>query len=86
MQEYPIKCKSLSFCFSDNVIICLSYSRAPDYFNESWLSKIKSEDVTNWRLKVSNLKKILKGILEYNLEVCIFNHILVVYTKNYISI
>lgn len=42
---------------------------APDYFNEAWLAKIKSEDVTNWRLKVSNLKKILKGILEYNLEV-----------------
>lgn len=42
---------------------------APDYFNEAWMSKIKCEDVTNWRLKVSNLKKILKGILEYNLEV-----------------
>ncbi|XP_052255870.1 protein Hook homolog 3-like isoform X2 [Dreissena polymorpha] len=42
---------------------------APDYFNESWLSKIKAEDVTNWRLKVSNLKKVLKGILEYNIEV-----------------
>ncbi|XP_053395415.1 protein Hook homolog 3-like isoform X3 [Mercenaria mercenaria] len=42
---------------------------APDYFNENWLNRIKTEDVTNWRLKVSNLKKILKGILEYNLEV-----------------
>lgn len=42
---------------------------APDYFNEVWLGKVKTEDVTNWRLKVSNLKKILKGILEYNLEV-----------------
>lgn len=42
---------------------------APDYFNEAWLLKIKSEDAMNWRLKVSNLKKILKGILEYNLEV-----------------
>ncbi|XP_060560473.1 protein Hook homolog 3-like isoform X3 [Ruditapes philippinarum] len=42
---------------------------APDYFNEGWLNRIKTEDVTNWRLKVSNLKKILKGILEYNLEI-----------------
>lgn len=42
---------------------------APDFFNEGWISKIKTDDVTNWRLKVSNLKKVLKGILEYNLEV-----------------
>ncbi|KAL3869534.1 hypothetical protein ACJMK2_042202 [Sinanodonta woodiana] len=41
----------------------------PEYFNETWMSKIKTDDVTNWRLKVNNLKKILKGILEYNLEV-----------------
>ncbi|XP_060072280.1 protein Hook homolog 3-like isoform X1 [Ylistrum balloti] len=42
---------------------------APNFFNEAWMSKIKTDDVTNWRLKVSNLKKVLKGILEYNLEV-----------------
>ncbi|XP_069127500.1 protein Hook homolog 3-like isoform X2 [Argopecten irradians] len=42
---------------------------APHFFNETWMSKIKTDDVTNWRLKVSNLKKVLKGILEYNLEV-----------------
>ncbi|KAJ8306098.1 hypothetical protein KUTeg_016643 [Tegillarca granosa] len=41
----------------------------PDYFNEGWMSKVQTDEVTNWRLKVSNLKKILKGILEYNLEV-----------------
>ncbi|GFN95084.1 protein hook homolog [Plakobranchus ocellatus] len=42
---------------------------APSYFTPSWLATIKSEDLNNWRLKVTNLKKILKGILEYNLEV-----------------
>nr|ARR97151.1 protein Hook-like protein 3-like [Haliotis discus discus] len=42
---------------------------APDYFSDSWMSKMKRDDTLNWRLKVSNLKKILKGILEYNLEV-----------------
>lgn len=42
---------------------------APDYFNEGWMAKIKLDEVTNWRLKVSNLKKILNGILEYNMEV-----------------
>ncbi|XP_056018043.1 protein Hook homolog 3-like isoform X1 [Ostrea edulis] len=41
----------------------------PDYFNEGWMSKIRLDEVTNWRLKVSNLKKILNGILEYNMEV-----------------
>ncbi|XP_041357301.1 protein Hook homolog 3-like isoform X2 [Gigantopelta aegis] len=41
---------------------------APDYFDEAWRSKIK-DDVTNWRVKVSNLKKILQGILEYNVDV-----------------
>ncbi|XP_035245607.1 protein Hook homolog 3 isoform X2 [Anguilla anguilla] len=39
------------------------------YFNDSWISRIKSEVGDNWRLKVSNLKKILKGILDYNHEV-----------------
>ena len=42
---------------------------APEYFDNSWLSKIKTDVSTNWRLKVSNLKKILKGILEFNLEI-----------------
>ncbi|MBN3295524.1 protein Hook homolog 3 isoform X2 [Amia ocellicauda] len=39
------------------------------YFNDNWISRIKTEVGDNWRLKVSNLKKILKGILDYNHEV-----------------
>ncbi|KAJ8286679.1 hypothetical protein GJAV_G00041910 [Gymnothorax javanicus] len=39
------------------------------YFNDGWISRIKSEVGDNWRLKISNLKKILKGILDYNHEV-----------------
>ncbi|KAM4635200.1 protein Hook homolog 3 isoform 2-T2 [Polymixia lowei] len=39
------------------------------YFNESWISRIKPDVGDNWRLKISNLKKILKGILDYNQEV-----------------
>uniref|UniRef100_A0A665X928 Protein Hook homolog 3 n=1 Tax=Echeneis naucrates TaxID=173247 RepID=A0A665X928_ECHNA len=39
------------------------------YFNDTWISRIKPEVGDNWRLKVSNLKKILKGILDYNQEV-----------------
>lgn len=41
----------------------------PDWFDPFWLSKIKTDDVNNWRLKVSNLKKILKGIVDYYQEV-----------------
>ncbi|XP_074424253.1 protein Hook homolog 3-like isoform X2 [Larus michahellis] len=41
----------------------------PTYFDESWLNRIKTEVGDNWRLKVSNLKKILKGILNYNHEI-----------------
>lgn len=34
-------------------IQCLHFTfRAPDYFNEGWMAKIKLDEVTNWRLKV----------------------------------
>ncbi|TNM91803.1 hypothetical protein fugu_018814 [Takifugu bimaculatus] len=39
------------------------------YFSDSWISRIKPEVGDNWRLKISNLKKVLKGILDYNQEV-----------------
>ncbi|XP_008422150.1 protein Hook homolog 3 isoform X2 [Poecilia reticulata] len=39
------------------------------YFNDTWITRIKPEAGDNWRLKVSNLKKILKGILDYYQEV-----------------
>ncbi|XP_069557323.1 protein Hook homolog 2 [Brachyistius frenatus] len=37
----------------------------PSWFNETWLGRIKEESGANWRLKVSNLKKILKSMLDY---------------------
>ncbi|XP_018418872.1 PREDICTED: protein Hook homolog 3 isoform X1 [Nanorana parkeri] len=39
------------------------------YFDENWLNRIKTDVGDNWRLKTSNLKKILKGILDYNHEI-----------------
>uniref|UniRef100_A0A8C6LSP1 Protein Hook homolog 3 n=1 Tax=Nothobranchius furzeri TaxID=105023 RepID=A0A8C6LSP1_NOTFU len=39
------------------------------YFSDAWISRIKPEVGDNWRLKISNLKKILKGILDYNQEI-----------------
>ncbi|XP_039298405.1 protein Hook homolog [Nilaparvata lugens] len=41
---------------------------APEFFNESWLSKIKTDCGDNWRLKVSNLRKIVKNIVDYYQE------------------
>uniref|UniRef100_A0A4W5LU56 Hook microtubule tethering protein 2 n=1 Tax=Hucho hucho TaxID=62062 RepID=A0A4W5LU56_9TELE len=40
-------------------------NRDPSWFNEAWLGRIKEESGANWRLKVSNLKKILQSMLEY---------------------
>uniref|UniRef100_A0A4W6EZE9 Hook microtubule tethering protein 2 n=1 Tax=Lates calcarifer TaxID=8187 RepID=A0A4W6EZE9_LATCA len=51
---------SLSLEFS-----CALINRDPSWFNETWLGRIKEESGANWRLKVSNLKKILKSMLEY---------------------
>ncbi|XP_066564038.1 protein Hook homolog 2 [Amia ocellicauda] len=35
------------------------------WFNETWLGRIKEDSDANWRLKVSNLKKILQSMLQY---------------------
>ncbi|XP_061556293.1 protein Hook homolog 2 [Phycodurus eques] len=37
----------------------------PSWFNDTRLGRIKEESGDNWRLKVRNLKKILKSMLEY---------------------
>uniref|UniRef100_A0A4W3K3V6 Hook microtubule tethering protein 3 n=1 Tax=Callorhinchus milii TaxID=7868 RepID=A0A4W3K3V6_CALMI len=39
------------------------------WFDDTWINRVKTEVGDNWRLKVSNLKKILKGILDYYHEV-----------------
>lgn len=41
---------------------------APEWFTDSWNSKIKSDVGSNWRLKVSNLKKIIEAVTEYYVE------------------
>ncbi|XP_068430124.1 protein Hook homolog 3 isoform X3 [Clinocottus analis] len=39
------------------------------YFNDAWISRVKPEVGDNWRLKISNLKKVMKGVLDYNQEI-----------------
>uniref|UniRef100_A0A8C7WWK3 Hook microtubule-tethering protein 1 n=1 Tax=Oryzias sinensis TaxID=183150 RepID=A0A8C7WWK3_9TELE len=46
-----------------------TYSRDPAWFNEGWLSRIKTDVEDNWRLKMSNLKKILQMVVDYYKEV-----------------
>lgn len=41
---------------------------APEWFTAVWNSKIKSDVSSNWRLKVSNLKKIIEAVTEYYVE------------------
>lgn len=41
---------------------------APEWFTSSWHSKIKSDVGSNWRLKVSNLRKIIEAVTEYYVE------------------
>ncbi|XP_061680323.1 protein Hook homolog 1 isoform X3 [Syngnathoides biaculeatus] len=43
----------------------------PSWFTDGWLTRIKTEVDDNWRLKLSNLKKILQMVLEYYNEVLV---------------
>lgn len=42
---------------------------APDWFDDEWVSKIRHDTGDNRRLKVNNLKKLVKGIHDYYTEV-----------------
>ncbi|KAH0540203.1 protein Hook homolog 3 [Cotesia glomerata] len=54
---------------SDGVAISEALNQIdPDWFSTSWKSKIKTNIGTNWRLRVSNLKKIVEAIMEYYSE------------------
>ncbi|XP_035721537.1 protein Hook homolog 3-like [Vespa mandarinia] len=41
---------------------------APEWFTAVWRAKIKTDVNSNWRLKVSNLKKIIEAVMEYYIE------------------
>ncbi|CAH2050626.1 unnamed protein product, partial [Iphiclides podalirius] len=55
---------------SDGVAIAEALTQiAPEYFTPAWVSKIKTDVGQNWRLKVSNLKKILEGVVDYHQDI-----------------
>uniref|UniRef100_A0A6V7K1W2 Protein hook n=1 Tax=Bracon brevicornis TaxID=1563983 RepID=A0A6V7K1W2_9HYME len=54
---------------SDGVALAEALSQiAPEWFTSAWRAKIKSDVGTNWRLRVSNLKKIVEAVMEYYSE------------------
>lgn len=57
----------LNSCFVeifDGVLMAEALTQiAPDFFTTNWNSKIKTDVGSNWRLKVSNLKKIVERII-----------------------
>lgn len=60
---------------SDGVAMAQALNQiAPEWFGDSWMSKIKTDAGNNWRLKVSNLKKIVQGIVDYYQE-CLNQHL-----------
>uniref|UniRef100_A0A1L8DCL3 Protein hook n=1 Tax=Nyssomyia neivai TaxID=330878 RepID=A0A1L8DCL3_9DIPT len=46
---------------------------APEHYTDLWLSKIKTDGLINWRLKASNLKKVVESVLDYYLDVLSLN-------------
>ncbi|XP_053675332.1 protein hook [Anopheles nili] len=51
---------------SDGVALAQALNQiAPEIFTDGWLAKIKTDVGANWRLKVSNLRKIIEGIYVY---------------------
>ncbi|XP_035455440.1 protein hook isoform X1 [Spodoptera frugiperda] len=55
---------------SDGVAIAEALTQiAPEYFSPGWNLKIKTDVGHNWRLKVSNLKKILEGVVDYHQDI-----------------
>ncbi|XP_051796866.1 protein Hook homolog 2 [Acanthochromis polyacanthus] len=66
LQTFHVPSCSSKYDLTSGVAIAHVLHRIdPSWFNETWLGRIKEESGANWRLKVSNLKKILKSMLEY---------------------
>ncbi|XP_077261467.1 hook microtubule tethering protein [Temnothorax americanus] len=54
---------------SDGVALAEALAKiAPEWFTAVWKAKIKTDVGTNWRLRVSNVKKIVEAVMEYYVE------------------
>ncbi|XP_011869645.1 PREDICTED: protein Hook homolog [Vollenhovia emeryi] len=54
---------------SDGVALAEALAKiAPEWFTAVWKAKIKTDVGGNWRLRVSNMKKIVEAVMEYYVE------------------
>ncbi|XP_014473852.1 PREDICTED: protein Hook homolog 3 [Dinoponera quadriceps] len=54
---------------SDGVALAEALAQiAPEWFTVVWKAKIKTDVAANWRLRVSNMKKIVEAVMEYYVE------------------
>lgn len=54
---------------SDGVALAEALAQiAPEWFTAVWKAKIKTDVAANWRLRVSNMKKIVEAVMEYYVE------------------
>ncbi|XP_074932178.1 LOW QUALITY PROTEIN: protein Hook homolog 2 [Phalacrocorax aristotelis] len=61
----PSPCASPQDLASGVALAHVLHSIDASWFNETWLGRIRDDTEDNWRLKVSNLRKVLQSILEY---------------------
>ncbi|XP_075594283.1 protein Hook homolog 2 [Balearica regulorum gibbericeps] len=61
----PSPCSSPQDLASGVALAHVLHSIDASWFNETWLGRIRDDAEDNWRLKVSNLRKVLQSVLEY---------------------
>ncbi|XP_074423147.1 protein Hook homolog 2 [Larus michahellis] len=61
----PSPCASPQDLASGVALAHVLHSIDASWFNETWLGRIRDDTEDNWRLKVSNLRKVLQSVLEY---------------------
>ncbi|XP_075581237.1 LOW QUALITY PROTEIN: protein Hook homolog 2 [Pelecanus crispus] len=61
----PSPCASPQDLASGVALAHVLHSIDASWFNEMWLGRIRDDGEDNWRLKASNLRKVLQSVLEY---------------------
>lgn len=67
--QVPIHCANPQDLSSGLAIAQVLNQIDPSWFNEAWLQSISEDPGPNWKLKVSNLEKILQSLLVYSQDV-----------------
>ncbi|CAL4137912.1 unnamed protein product, partial [Meganyctiphanes norvegica] len=69
LETFPDRSGVTASQLSDGVVMAqVLHQIAPEFFDGRWLVKIKPDTGENWRLKVSNLRKLQQGIIDYYQE------------------